>query len=269
MVGRGEMKRSVAEEWEAATPKGKKLPEKVKKAELCGLLDELEKIGKAEKKLSREERAAHLQGVAELAGLPALGAGYLAQKGLLKIIDPSKAPYVYTNVAKAIGTSPVPEFKPITEATDAFYMYPTKRHPKGIVAATTHSPEFAAHELGHAALKSRIGKAILHNPILKAVLPPLGSYAGLMAAAVPDDPRSTWVTAAPAIAALGEAPTLVEEARASLRAMKGLRTMGLAPKLISAARGNLLKAFGTYLAGAGVRVAPLAAVLAYRRHEGI
>ena len=37
-VGRGEIKRSVAEEWERATPKGKKLPERVKHAYIDGLL---------------------------------------------------------------------------------------------------------------------------------------------------------------------------------------------------------------------------------------
>ena len=49
MANRGEIKRSVAEEWERATPKGKKLPERVKHAYVDGLL-------KAAVKLTPEEK---------------------------------------------------------------------------------------------------------------------------------------------------------------------------------------------------------------------
>lgn len=48
MVGRGEMKRSVAEEWEQATPKGKKLPERVKHAYIDGLLKAAVQLSKAD-----------------------------------------------------------------------------------------------------------------------------------------------------------------------------------------------------------------------------
>lgn len=95
-VGRGEIKRSVAAEWEAATPKGKKLPEKVKHA---AFLDELVKIAISRGAIELMKGTLSPQGAVRLRGALrppeamasglARGSENLAKQLGVKIYDPT------------------------------------------------------------------------------------------------------------------------------------------------------------------------------------
>jgi hypothetical protein len=116
-----------------------------------------------------------------------------------------------------------------------------------VVAPLTHSPEFLAHELGHASLRDPKKSNFLLRSLMKtrAAGIPLGLLAG--SAMAMQDPDSTAVKLAPLATAAGFAPTMIDEGLATRRGLKALKDTGSytssARKLM---RGNLLKALGTY-----------------------
>jgi hypothetical protein len=127
----------------------------------------------------------------------------------------------------------------------------------GKILASPHGQEFLAHELGHASMgrvRAAIGK--LRIPLAGAGL--LGGLAALGS----DDNRVSKV--APWITAAGYAPTLGEEALASIKGYRGMKSLGASPEVLRAARSNLTKAFGTYGAIAAGTTLPIA-VAAYLR----
>lgn len=133
-----------------------------------------------------------------------------------------------------------------------------------ILADTTRGPEFVAHELGHAAnvKKNKVLSALSHRALYR---PGLSAVVGGLMAVLPEDADSAVVKAAPLVPLVAQAPTLADEALASLRGFKGIKQLGqYSPQVLKKAKGNLMKAFGTYLAIAGVTTTPVAAASAYR-----
>lgn len=126
-----------------------------------------------------------------------------------------------------------------------------------------------AHELGHAvsAKKNKILSGV-QGFARKGAVQGASVIASALMAVAPDDAESLVVSAAPAVPALVQAPILAEEALASLRGYKAIKGIGIKDaKVLKKARGNLIKAFGTYLVGAGIMVAPSAGAVAYRKTQ--
>lgn len=122
-------------------------------------------------------------------------------------------------------------------------------------------PHVAAHEFGHGVLRgSRIGRGLAGA---RLVSPLAAGASSFMAMA---DPDSDVSKAAPIVAGLSTLPTLVDEAGASLKAMKGLRGAGYAVAQQALAKRQLLKMFGSYGLQAGTTIAaPLAARAVLKR----
>jgi hypothetical protein len=135
-------------------------------------------------------------------------------------------------------------------------------------APLSHSPEFLAHELGHASLRdpSKSGRLVRTMAKMRGIAP-LGIAAG-SAMAMSDDPTSMTAQLAPAAAAAGWAPALMDEGMASARGMKAIRGLGkYSPEAMKLMRGNLMKAFGTYGSVAAASTLPLAAITQWRAHR--
>jgi hypothetical protein len=114
-------------------------------------------------------------------------------------------------------------------------------------ATLKHSPEFLAHELGHASLRdpSRTG-ALLRGVIRTRGIGPLAGIVGGSAMAA-QDPESTTAKLAPVATGLGSAPMLLDEGLASYRGLKAIKDLGKhSPEVLAKMRGNLMKAFGAY-----------------------
>ena len=141
----------------------------------------------------------------------------------------------------------------------------------GIVVGNPKAPPgILAHEVGHAVNYAK-------NKILTALAttsrfirgPEVGAIVGGVMAAAPEDAESWVIKAAPAMPVLFHAPVLADEALASVRAIKGMKSLGsYSPKVIQKAKGNLVKAFGTYLLHAAALSAPVAALSVGRVMEG-
>ncbi len=130
----------------------------------------------------------------------------------------------------------------------------------------TRGPEIYAHEMGHAAnaAKNKILTAISDRRLYHAAVPASLIAGGLMAIA-PEDADSFIVKAAPAVPVIAQAPVLAEEALASFRGFKALKSLGkYSPEVLKKAKGNMIKAFGTYLTTAAVTTVPVATASAYR-----
>ena len=115
-----------------------------------------------------------------------------------------------------------------------------------------------AHELGHASNRQkgiwRLAQK-MRGPGMLA-----GTVGATTLAAVGKKDSKAVDYGAPALAAAGVAPTLLEEGAASYKGYKGLKALGASAKELSHARGSLAKAWGTYGAmGAGAVAAPVIA----------
>jgi hypothetical protein len=133
-----------------------------------------------------------------------------------------------------------------------------------VLTGSKPPPAIVAHELGH----SSGSKALLrlHN-LGQMAIGPAGALAGILASD-PDESmgKSVGRGALYGAAAGGTVglPMLIEEARASLRGLRGLEAAGMRRPLMANSRKALALAFGTYLLGAlgggalsGASMAPL------------
>jgi len=115
------------------------------------------------------------------------------------------------------------------------------------------APEILAHELGHADWnRNRVGRITQGRPgqALRMATEPVSSLVGLGAGLLSDDPRiHRAAMLAPAVL---HAPTLLNEAAASIKGLKHIR--GAGGSLGSYAK-VLAPAFGSYLANAGASTA--------------
>ncbi len=141
----------------------------------------------------------------------------------------------------------------------------------GMVVGPVLEPSGAvAHEVGHAVnnAKNKILTALARTGRLIGG-PTVGAVVGGVMSAAPEDAESWVVKAAPALPILFHAPVLADEALASVRAVKGMKSLGTySPKVLKKAKGNLVKAFGTYLLQAAALSTPIAALSVGRVIEG-
>lgn len=132
-----------------------------------------------------------------------------------------------------------------------------------VMAPLKHSPEFLAHELGHASFRDPARSGRLVRTLIKAR--GLGPLAGIIGggAMLAQDPDSAAAKLAPAAVAAGYAPMLADEAGASLKGVRTLKSMG---KYTPAMGKSLGRAFGTYAlpAAAATGVMGLASYLRSR-----
>lgn len=136
----------------------------------------------------------------------------------------------------------------------------------GIVYGPRGGADAVAHELGHAAnwAKNK-GLSSLSTAGRIPILRKASLLAGGIMSVAPEDAESAIVKAAPLAPGVIWAPLLADEALASVRGYKGLKSVGkFSPQVLKKARGNLMKAFGTYLIGAAKWTAPVAAASAAR-----
>ena len=144
----------------------------------------------------------------------------------------------------------------------------------GIVLAPKNTgAHITAHELGHARFGSgRIGGAMqslrTRTPM---ALRAAGGVAPLIAASVAD-PDSAVSKYAPVAGAALAAPTLIDEAAASIGGYRGMRRAGYSPQALRTARRQLAKAFGTYavpLGAMGVAAPMVARALKKRTKKAL
>lgn len=122
-----------------------------------------------------------------------------------------------------------------------------------VFTGPTASPSLVAHELGHHEFgKGRIGK-IVQNKIHRAMRGELGSAATTLgslgvgaASAGIEGPAGTALAVGTPFAL--NAPTLLTEGAASVKGLQQLARAGASKKELLKATGQLLPAFGTYLA---------------------
>jgi hypothetical protein len=112
----------------------------------------------------------------------------------------------------------------------------------GVLSTKDFGPHVVAHELGHAKFhKTRAGKVLFKTRLPGMAVGRLGAPA--MALQDPDSKASKW---SPAVGALAAAPTLIDEAAASIHGYRGMKGAGFTAKQLSHGRNQLLKAYGTY-----------------------
>lgn len=134
------------------------------------------------------------------------------------------------------------------------------------------APSMVAHEMGHLSGKSkRFG---LRNktyarivPRMQALAKPAGAVAGFLSSAkadgkdqgaVKETARGGAYGAAAGLAAAS--PNLFEEGRASVRAVRGLKSVGVRGKALRAVKGTLTRGFGSYAGAAALGGAALGMV---------
>ena len=105
------------------------------------------------------------------------------------------------------------------------------------------NPHIAAHELGHAQFSAKP-----YAKFLRRANMPLGiaTSIGSELLAARADPDSTTAKLAPAVAALGLAPMLGEEAYASIKGLQAMRKAGLPPEVIRHGAAQGARAWGAY-----------------------
>jgi hypothetical protein len=116
-----------------------------------------------------------------------------------------------------------------------------KRHiyaPKGV------HPALLAHEMGHA---SGLGRSKVYNKITGSAGKAVGAAGTLASVFAPAGSKGE--KAGIATVALSQATTLAEEARASIKGLRGMNKAGIKAK---GSKMLLAKAFGTYLVQAGL-----------------
>lgn len=120
----------------------------------------------------------------------------------------------------------------------------------------------AAHELGHARIHNKpvLGKALRFGKGAQPLAMLLStSLAGVGGVLDDDDPRRRLADVAQYGGAVAAAPTLIDEAYASLKGYQALKKYVRNPEIRRAARRDLLRAYGTYAAAAApVIAAPFA-----------
>lgn len=139
----------------------------------------------------------------------------------------------------------------------------------GAVFAPTKNPAILAHELGHASLRSTKARRLAWKTGRMGGL--IGGSLAASAMLSSDDPKDWKVKAAPAVAAVGAAPLLLDEALSSKRGLEALKKVApeLSVETVKKMRGNLGKALGTYGAFiTGAVVAPIAAMSLSRQLWG-
>lgn len=129
--------------------------------------------------------------------------------------------------------------------------------------------DILAHEFGHATRGSPNSFGALRTAIKGGPLAALGRGAGFFGGLAVDAENNAQVAGLLGAQALLSVPQLAEEGYASVRAMRGLRKLRDAGELsesaVKAAKGRLLRAFGTYGAGAVGSLLGTAGLLAIRR----
>jgi len=129
-------------------------------------------------------------------------------------------------------------------------------------------PGILAHELGHAkGMKSRVGRLFSNKASRLAFMSsPLLALGGGVAAGVAAPDSDLAAYGLPAASAAMTAPTLVDEASASIRGHRALKELGYAPEALAKSRKAMARAFGTY--GATALAAIAAPILARRWARG-
>lgn len=165
-----------------------------------------------------------------------------ASAGMLKHIMKSKA-----NVFRDPAQVP-PELRKLPGA-----FLPEQTGPAGAIWTHYNAPEaILAHELGHSSGRNILSRTqdMTHTIGILGEYSPYAAMLGSFATYDPEDEsikgKLKNIAKGTALGSAAAAPQLIEEARASLRAIKGLKAIGASPARISAARRLLLKAFGTY-----------------------
>jgi len=206
--------------------------------------------------LKRQEKAEAGALAGALLGIPVAGVGYLASR----LIPAQSIPGVvdYERVAKEVGVQDIPKLVEIADARKSYF------HPgRNLIVSNRAAPEIMGHELGHKWVQEKVPnflRVVSHPLITRAVLPFLGTAAGLSLAA--SDPESIQSQAAPLAAVAGWTPTLADEAAASIKSLKALKQMGFTSKDLWKFRKNLGLAFGTY--GAATLASALLPLMAQR-----
>lgn len=269
---RGELPRGTARRWEKETPKGKKLPEKVKQAAFDqGVRDGMAKVAQRSGRETAEQAA-----FGAGAGLAAGGIGQVAvgpfQDLLGYSLDKNPSSIRVTdaymqNLRRKVG---VPESQvghifseDGSPLKDAVFGFDTKG--RRVVRAPRQGAEFMAHELGHAARATgKSDRAVRFGGRIRNQILPLAGAAVGGAMAIGGEEGGLTTRLAPVVTAASFAPQLIEEAGASLRGYKALKSLSNDTKALRQARRNLYKAFGTYgLRALGTTVA-IGAISAYR-----
>jgi hypothetical protein len=263
----------------------------MKSAEFAGVIGAMEKVSKEEKKKKKSRAGAAAAGAAGAiyAGGAAVGASAPVSAALAKSMKShgKTSPAEIEKMKKHFGVKPKVHSADFRQAravphggstpsgihgvermghramggTDSHWHEAVKGH-GAVYTPTTHSPELAAHELGHIALRK--------HPAARAALRHGRSYGHLVgtglggAMAVGGERGSKKVKAAPFVAAAGHLPKLVDEAAASVKGYRALKALGHSKKTLRHARGNLAKGFGSYAVQSAAHIAPVAAVSALK-----
>lgn len=129
----------------------------------------------------------------------------------------------------------------------------------------TYMPEVYGHEMGHHDFrKGLLGKAVAKGRKLDMPAKVIGlgtALGGLGTEGIDMDTRATLASVGSLIAATGKAPTLVDEAAASMKSLKGLKDQ-LSPEDYSEAKKRLASAWLTYGAPTTLLAPAAAATLA-------